>query len=58
VAVIKYLSPLLIIGLCSFCQLTNAAVLLEERVDLLSHKYDGGGIPIVGPSLVVRKNFD
>ena len=58
VAVIKYLSPLLIIGLCSFCQLANAAVLPEERVDLLYHKYDGGGITIDGPSLVVRKNFD
>lgn len=58
VAVTKHLSTFLIIGLCSFYHLSNAAVLPEERVDLLYHKYDGGGITIDGPSIVVRKNFD
>ena len=53
-----FLRPAIIIGLLSFCHLTNAAVLPEERVDLLYHKYDGGGITIDGPSVVVRKNFD
>ena len=33
-----------------------AAVLPEERVDLLYHKYDGGGAEIDGPSVLVRKN--
>jgi hypothetical protein len=36
---------------------SQAAVLPEERVDLLYHKYDGGGVTIDGPSLLVRKNL-
>ena len=35
----------------------QAAVLPEERVDLLYHKYDGGGVTIDGPSFLVRKNL-
>ena len=38
-------------------ELAAAAVLPEERVDLLYHKYDGGGAVIDGPSLLVRKNL-
>ncbi|MCP4877589.1 MAG: DUF3570 domain-containing protein [Gammaproteobacteria bacterium] len=34
----------------------QAAVLPEERADLLYHSYDGGGAEISGPSLLVRKN--
>jgi hypothetical protein len=34
-----------------------AAILPEERVDVLYHRYDGGGIKVDGPSLLVRKNF-
>lgn len=34
-----------------------AAVLPEERVDVLYHRYDGGGVKVDGPSLLVRKNF-
>ena len=34
-----------------------AIILPEERVDLLQHSYDGGGITIDGPSLLVRKNI-
>ncbi len=34
----------------------GAAVLPEERVDLLYHRYDGGGAEIDGPSLLLRKN--
>ncbi len=34
----------------------TAAVLPEERADLLYHYYDGGGVTIQGPSLLVRKN--
>ena len=33
------------------------AVLPEERADLMYHRYDGGGVTIDGPSLLVRKNF-
>ena len=29
----------------------------EERADLLYHSYDGGGVEIDGPSVLVRKNL-
>ena len=32
-----------------------AGVLPEDRADILYHKYDGGGVTIDGPSLLVRK---
>jgi len=35
----------------------SAAVLPEERGDILYHSYDGGGAKIDGPSYLVRKNF-
>lgn len=35
----------------------NAAVLADERADLMYHRYDGGGITVDGPSVLVRKNF-
>lgn len=34
-----------------------AAVLPEERADVMYHRYDGGGMVIDGPSLLVRKNI-
>jgi len=34
-----------------------SAVLPEDRADLLFHSYDGGGVTIQGPSLLVRKEF-
>lgn len=36
---------------------SNAAVLGEDRIDVLYHKYDGGGITIDGPSILVRKSI-
>lgn len=33
----------------------HAAVLPEDRTDVLYHSYDGGGIQINGPSILVRK---
>jgi hypothetical protein len=35
----------------------QAAVLPEERADVLYHRYEGGGMLIDGPSVLVRKNF-
>ncbi|MFV2059046.1 MAG: DUF3570 domain-containing protein [Gammaproteobacteria bacterium] len=35
----------------------NAAVLAEDRADILYHSYDGGGITINGPALLIRKGF-
>jgi len=34
-----------------------AAVLPEDRADVLYHSYDGGGVTIDGPSVLVRKQF-
>ena len=39
------------------CSDLFAAVLPEERADLLYHNYNGGGVEIDGPSLLVRKNL-
>lgn len=35
----------------------NAKVLPEDRADVLWHSYDGGGITIVGPSVLIRKSY-
>lgn len=37
--------------------LTHAAVLPDERIDILYHGYDGGGAQIDGPSILVRKSI-
>lgn len=34
-----------------------AAVLPEDRADVLYHRYDGGGVTIDGPSVLVRKKM-
>lgn len=38
-------------------QCASAAVLPDERIDLMYHGYDGGGAQIDGPSILVRKNI-
>lgn len=35
----------------------RAAVLPDDRADALYHRYEGGGVTIDGPSLLVRKKF-
>ena len=35
----------------------SAAVLPEDRADVLYHRYDGGGVTIHGPSVLVRKKM-
>ncbi|MFT5506693.1 MAG: hypothetical protein ACI8XC_004421 [Gammaproteobacteria bacterium] len=35
----------------------QAAVLQEDRADILYHSFDGGGVEITGPSILVRKKF-
>jgi hypothetical protein len=35
----------------------QAGVLPDDRADALWHRYDGGGVTIQGPSLLVRKKF-
>lgn len=34
-----------------------SVVLPEERADIMYHRYEGGGVVVDGPSLLVRKNF-
>lgn len=34
----------------------RATVLPEERADVMYHSYDGGGVTVSGPSILVRKN--
>ncbi len=36
---------------------TQAAVLPDDRADAMYHSYDGGGVTVDGPSLLVRKKF-
>jgi hypothetical protein len=45
-------------GLCLLCSglPTVAGVLPDDRADALYHSYDGGGVEITGPSLLVLKN--
>jgi hypothetical protein len=35
----------------------QAAVLPEDRADLMYHRYEGGGVTVQGPSVLVRKQF-
>jgi hypothetical protein len=55
VAVIKY--GWLLAALLLQAGLSLAAVLPDERIDMLYHGYDGGGAQIDGPSILVRKNI-
>jgi len=48
----KFLLVFLVLGLV---QLGNAGVLPDDRADLLYHRYEGGGVKIDGPSILVRK---
>jgi len=46
----------LLLTLCAH-SIVNAGVLPEDRADLMYHNYDGGGITVQGPSLLVRKKL-
>lgn len=35
----------------------QAAILPEERADAMYHRYDGGGVTVDGPAVIVRKNY-
>ena len=37
------------------CLPADAAILPEDRADALYHSYDGGGVEVTGPSILVRK---
>lgn len=42
---------------CCLASISQAAVLPEDRADILYHAYDGGNVDIKGPSILVRKNI-
>jgi len=48
-----FLITIIFIG---FSFTSRAAVLPEERADILFHSYSGGGIDITGPAVLVRKS--
>ena len=37
--------------------LAQGAILPEERGDAMYHRYDGGGVTVDGPAVMVRKNY-
>jgi len=47
----------LLIGLLLIATHSMATVLPEERSDVMFHEYEGGGVTINGPSVLVRKNY-
>jgi len=47
----------LLLGGLTLCQSLLAAVLPEDRADALYHSYDGGGVQVTGPSILVRKSI-
>ncbi len=55
VAVINRL--LLLAGLLSVCAPLFSAILPEDRADVMVHRYDGGGVTVDGPSILVRKSI-
>lgn len=52
---ILLLLPAITVSFINTC--ANAAVLPDERIDLMQHEYSGGGITVSGPSILVRKNI-
>ena len=57
VAVTRFITYFILFNLSILTGTAHAAVLPEDRVDILYHNYDGGGITIDGPSVLVRKSF-
>lgn len=55
-AVINLSRALILSGLLLFSAAGSALVLPDDRVDALYHSYDGGGIQVNGPSVLVRKS--
>jgi hypothetical protein len=50
--------PLLVAALAlAIASPAGAAVLPEDRADALYHRYEGGGVTVDGPSLLVRKKI-
>ncbi len=53
----RYLLQLFSLMLLANIAAVNATILPDERVDVLEHLYDGGGVEVSGPSVLVRKSI-
>lgn len=54
---LRHISWGIFITLSFFSQPLLAAVLPEDQTEVLYHRYEGGGMEIHGPSVLVRKQF-
>lgn len=54
---VAVINRLLILLFTVSASVAQAAVLPDERIDVLYHGYDGGGAQIDGPSILVRKSI-
>jgi len=54
---LKQRFTLLLSLLFTLPSLSQAAVLPEDRADVLIHAYDGGGVEVIGPSVLIRKSI-
>lgn len=45
------------VALLTVCRPLPAAVLPEDRADIMYHRFDGGGVEVDGPSVLVRKSI-
>jgi len=54
---ISRIGILLLVAVAILVRSAVGGVLPEDRVDVLLHSFDGGGITIQGPSVLVRKQF-
>ena len=48
---------LILVAVAALVRSAVGGVLPEDRVDVLLHSFDGGGVTIQGPSVLVRKQF-
>jgi hypothetical protein len=46
-----------LMALLAFSSSLVAAILPEDRADVMFHRYDGGGVTVDGPSVLVRKSI-
>ena len=51
------LQLLIIVNCYAFASLASAAILAPDTVDVVYHNYDGGGMDINGPFILVRKSI-
>ena len=56
-AVVAVTKSLGCLWLCLLCVSANAAVLPQDRSDIMYHSYQGDGVTIDGPSILLRKKI-